>query len=205
MFNWIIAFALRNRFLIIVLTMLLAGAGAYYLYRAPVDVFPELNRPTVTIMTEFPGRAPEEVERLVTFPIEAAMNGAAGVERVRSASSIGLSVVDVEFAWHTDVQLDQQIVAQRLRVATLPQQVQPVIMPPSSLMGEIMLIGLDSPNGRISPMELRTLADWTIRPRLLTVGGVAQVRVMGGVIQQYQVLTNPGRLGLYDVTLEELT
>ncbi len=205
MFNAIIAFALKNRFLIVVLTLLLAGVGGYYLVRAPVDVFPELNRPTVTVMTEFPGRAPEEVEALVTFPIEAAMNGAAGVQRVRSQSGVGLSVIDVEFDWGSDPNMVQQLVSQRLQVVVLPPGVRPVLMPMSSLMGEIMLVGLDSPGGRTSPMELRTLADWVIRPRLMTLPGISQVRVMGGVIQQYQVLTDPARLALYDVTLEDLT
>src|SRR5687767_14739126 len=130
MFNAIIAFSLRNRFLVLVLTLVIAGTGGYLLARAPVDVFPDLNRPTVTIMTEFPGRAPEEVEQLVTFPIEAAMNGAVGVERVRSASGIGLSIVWVEFGWDTEVLTDQQIVGQRLQLAGLPAGVQPIMAPP---------------------------------------------------------------------------
>lgn len=205
MLNKIIHFALNNRLLIVVASVVLIVFGSFVATKMEVDVFPDLTAPTVVVLTEAHGMAPEEVEKLVTFPIETSVNGATNVRRVRSSSSAGISIVWVEFEWNTDIFKARQIVNEKISVIgeRLPNGVgNPTLAPQSSIMGEIMLISLtaDSTN----QMDLRTIADWTIRPRLLATGGVAQVIVIGGEYKQYQVLASPTKMKHYNVSLPEL-
>ena len=205
MLNKIIRFSLHNRLLVLVASVLLIAGGAYTTYHTEVDVFPDLNAPTVVVMTEAGGMAAEEVEQLVTFPIETAVNGATHVRRVRSSSTTGFSVVWVEFDWDTDIYLARQIVSEKLATVAgeLPEGIgQPTLGPQSSILGEILIVGLTADT--TSLLDLRTLADWTIRPRLLSTGGVAQVAVLGGDIKEYQILLHPERMKHYGVTLAEV-
>ncbi len=205
MLNKIIHFSLHNRILVLVASVLLLIGGTYTAMHTEVDVFPDLNAPTVVIMTEANGMAAEEVEQLVTFPVETAVNGATGVRRVRSSSTNGFSVVWVEFDWDTDIYLARQIVSEKLAVVgeSLPANVgKPTLGPQSSILGEMLIIGLTADS--TSMLDLRTIADWTIRPRLLSTGGVAQVAVLGGDIKEYQVQLDPERMRHYGVTLGEV-
>lgn len=205
MLNKIIRFSLQNRLLILVAAVLLLIGGTYTAFHTEVDVFPDLNAPTVVVMTEANGMAAEEVEQLVTFPIETAVNGATNVRRVRSSSTTGFSVVWVEFEWNTDIYLARQIVSEKLAAVSesLPDNVgKPTLGPQSSILGELLIVGLTADS--TSMQDLRTLADWTIRPRLLSTGGVAQVAVLGGDIKEYQILIHPDRMRHYGVTLGEV-
>ena len=205
MFNALVSASLRNRLLVLAAAAILVIYGSLTLTRLPVDVFPDLNKPVVTLMTEAEGLAPEEVELLVSFPVETAMNGMPGVTRVRSVSGVGLSIVFVEFDWGTDIWVNRQQVSERLSLvrAQLPPAVIPQMAPVSSIMGEIMLVAM-STDGRASPMELREQADWVVRPRLLTIPGVSQVIPIGGEVRQYRVTPDVARMHALDVTHEQV-
>jgi CzcA family heavy metal efflux pump len=205
MLNQIIQFVLSNRLLVVVASVLLIVFGTIVATRMDVDVFPDLTAPTVVVLTEAHGMAPEEVEKLVTFPLETAVNGAANVRRVRSSSSAGISIVWIEFEWNTDIYKARQIVNEKIIAVSenLPQGVgNPTMAPQSSIMGEIMLISLTADS--TSQMDLRTIADWYVRPLLLATGGVAQVVIIGGEYKQYQILASPQKMNFYGVTLTEL-
>ncbi|ODT23304.1 MAG: multidrug transporter AcrB [Hyphomicrobium sp. SCN 65-11] len=204
MFTFLVTQSLRNRLLVITLSAVLVIYGALTLHRLPVDVFPDLNRPTVTVMSEAEGLAPNEVEQLVTFPIETQMNGLPGVSRVRSVSGIGLSIIYVEFEWGTDIYRNRQQIAERLGLVRdqLPTNVTPQMGPINSIMGQILMFALTSETA--SPMELREIADFVVRPRLLTIPGVAQVIPMGGEVRQYRVAPNPPAMRALGVSLADL-
>ena len=205
MLNKIIKFALNNRLIVLVASVIIILAGSYTASRMEVDVFPDLNAPTVVVMTEAQGMAPEEVERIVSFPIETALNGATDVRRVRSSSTTGFSIVWVEFDWGTDEYRARQIVSEKLALASeqFPENVgNPTLGPQSSVLGEVMFVGLTADS--TSMLELREIADWVIRPRLLSTGGVAQVAVLGGDVKEYQILLDPEKMRHYGVGLSEV-
>ncbi|MBC7433263.1 MAG: efflux RND transporter permease subunit [Rubritepida sp.] len=206
-FNALVSFSLRNRLFVLTAALLIMGYGGWTLSRMPVDVFPDLNKPNVTLMTEAEGFAPEEVEQLVSFPIETAVNGLPGVTRVRSVSSVGLSIVFVEFDWGADIWRARQQVSERLNqiAAQLPPRVLPSMAPVSSIMGEIMLVAITAPtDGSITPMQLREIADWTMRPRLLTIPGISQVIPIGGEVRQFRVMPDLDLLHALDLTHDQL-
>ncbi|MGH1402844.1 MAG: efflux RND transporter permease subunit [Alphaproteobacteria bacterium] len=206
MFDHIIRFALNYRLLVITVASLMLVYGFQVVRSLPVDVFPDLNRPTVTIITEAHGLAPEEVETLVTFPIEAAMNGASGVVRVRSSSSIGFSIVYVEFDWDKDIYLARQIVGEKMNQVSggLPDNVKSIMGPVSSIMGEIMFIGITSETQEVSPLDLRTIAEWDVKQRLLGISGVSKITAIGGDAKQYHVLADPQKMLTHGVTMHQV-
>lgn len=206
MFDFIINTSLKQRLLVLVVSTLLVVYGVFTLGKMPVDVFPDLNKPTVTLLTEAGGMAPEEVEQLVTFPIESGMNGMPGVTRVRSVSGIGLSIIYVEFEWGSDIYRNRQQITERLNLVReqLPEGVVPQLGPISSIMGEILLIAIPADPAQVSPMTVREYADWVIRPRLLTIPGVAQVTPIGGEVRQFRVELRPSQLQALGIERERL-
>ena len=206
MLTRIIEFSLRNRLLVLAISVLVFVYGAFVATQLPIDVFPDLNRPTVTVLTETEGLAPEEVEALVSIPMETALNGAPGVLRVRASCGVGLSILYVEFDWGTDIYHARRIVEERLRLAQerLPEGINPQLGPVSSIMGEILLVGITSKEGKTSPMDLRTFAEWQVRPQLLSVRGVSQVIAMGGQQKQYHVMLSPEKMASHNITLHEV-
>ncbi len=206
MLNRLIHFSLHHRPFVLMAALLVLLFGGQTLTRLPVEVLPDMTKPTVTILTEAPGLAPEEVEMLVTRPLESAVQGVGGLDRLRSNSDVGLSLVFAEFDWGTDIYRARQLVQERTQavLGTLPDGVKPGMTPVSSLMGEILLVGLSSADGRMEPMDLRALADWTIRPRLQSIRGIAEVLTIGGGVKQIQVQPDPNRLAAFGVTFEEI-
>ncbi len=206
MLNSIIRFALNHRLLVIATTALLVVYGAITVKNLPIDVFPDITKPTVTIMTESHGMAPEEVETRVTLPIESFLNGLPGVERIRSQSGIGLSAIYVEFEWGTDIFRNRQLVQEKLNLAKerLPKDITPIMGPIGSLMGQIQQIAVTSENNEVSPMELRSIAEWVLRPRLMTIPGVAQVISIGGGLKQYQILISAEKMNKLQLSIEQV-
>lgn len=206
MLNSIIRLSLNNRLMVIVISLLLTIYGTWITFNLPIDVFPNLNRPIVTVLTESHGLAPEEVETLVTLPIETSLNGTPGVTRIRSSSGIGISIIYVEFDWGTDIFRNRQLVSERLQLAKerLAVGLSPIMGPISSIMGEIQFVGLTSNDSSITPMELRTLADWQLRPRLMSISGISQVVVMGGEVKQFQILVSSEKLQQRMIPIEQL-
>lgn len=206
MLDRIIKFSLTHRLLVLCGAAIIVAYGGWIIVHLPIDVFPDLNRPTVTIMTEAGGLAPEEVETVVTLPIEVAVNGTPGLERVRSTSGVGLSVIYLEFGWGTEIFRNRQLVSEKLSLikSQLPKDVVPVMGPISSIMGEIQFVGLSSEDNSVSPMDLRTIADWVIRPRLLSVRGISQVIPIGGGLRQYQILLSSEELRKRNLSLDQV-
>ena len=207
MFNWIVRLSLQNRPFVLVFAAMLMVYGAFTASRTPVDVFPDLNKPVVTVMTESGGMAPQEVEQLVTYPLETSLNGMPGVTRVRSTSGVGLSVLYAEFDWGTDIYRNRQLVAERLALVRdqLPQGINPSMGPVSSIMGEVMLLALPLEAGKgATPMQAREYADFVLRPRLLSVPGVSQVIPMGGEVRQLRVAPDTARLAQHGVSLSQV-
>src|SRR4051812_3324717 len=206
MLNKLIYFALHQRFIVVVASLLLLAAGVKTTMELPVEVLPDLTKPTVIILTEAPGLAPEEVETNVTQPIESALMGVGGLTRLRSSSDVALSLVFAEFSWGTDIYRARQFVQERLQGAreSLPEGTTPFLTPVASLMGEILLVGIRSTDGKVAPMEVRSLADWTIRRRLQSIPGIAEILNMGGGVKQVQVQPDPHRMQAHEVTFQEL-
>ncbi len=205
MFNRLIAWSLHNRLIVLAITLVLFVAGGYSLQRMPVDVFPEFAPPQVVIQTEAPGMAPQDVESLVTYPLESAINGTPGVSDVRSKTSVGLSTITVIFNANTDVYLDRQLVNERIQnvLSRLPAGTKPpVMLPVTSAVGWLIKYSLTTDT--LSPEELRTLSDWEIRPRILALGGIASVVSIGGEVKQYQVRLDPSRMLAYRISAEEV-
>ena len=204
MFNKIIAWSLGNKITVLVIAGIMTVAGLWSIATMKVDILPDINKPTVTVFAESPGMAAEEVERLILNPIESAIAGTPGVDRIRSNASFAQATVNMEFAWGSDTLRNRQVVQERLAQAILPQGVKPTLGPSTSLLGEIAWVGITAADSNISPMELRTLADWTVRPALLKIPGVANVFVMGGDVREWQININAEGMRRYGVMIDDI-